>query len=360
MNPAFSAPLLAFVLTAVAVAVLRPLAKRVGLIDKPDARKKHSGEIPLVGGLAIFIGAAITLYASLAIGDPIASPQGLFAWSGACALLIVVGIVDDMQGLSPGIRFAAEIVAVLIMVYGGGPVLEDLGRLNFDESILSLGWFAVPFTVFAAVGVINAFNMCDGLDGLSGNLALVTLLAFGIADGMWGNSNLIAVTNVISAAVIGFLLFNQRLLWQRKAVVFLGDAGSMMLGLTLVWGVIEMSQGPDRSLSPAAALWFMMIPIYDTVRLMIRRVLRGCSPFAADTYHLHHLLIRGGLSVSEAIALICVTAAVGAGIGIWFQSMNLPELTIAGAYTALAVVYYIGVEHAWRVGRVFGRPLTES
>lgn len=358
MNPAYYAPLSAFLITAVAIALLRPVARRVGLTDKPDKRKKHSGEIPLVGGLAVFIGAAVALYASQAIGQPIASANGLLAWSGACLLLIVVGVVDDMRGLSPGIRFVAEIAAVLIMVYGGGTVLMDLGRLTPDESILSLSWLAVPFTVFAAVGVINAFNMCDGLDGLSGNLALVTLLAFGIADGMWGNAKLLGVTNVISAAVAGFLLFNQRLLWQHKAQVFLGDAGSMMLGLTLVWGVIDMSQGPDRALSPAAALWFLMIPIYDTVRLLIRRSLRGGSPFAADNYHLHHLLIRAGFSVSEAIAIICIAAAAGAGIGLVCEGLRLPEFTIALAYTLLAIIYYIMVERAWRIGALFGRRLS--
>ena len=354
------APLLAFLITAAAIALLRPLALRIGLTDKPDARKKHIGEIPLVGGLAIFAGAAVTLYGALVFGQPIASTTGLFAWSGACVLLIAVGVADDMKGLSPGIRFAAEIVAVLIMIYGGGTLLTDLGRLYPDEAIVSLSWLAAPFTVFAAVGVINAFNMSDGLDGLSGNLALVTLLAFGIADGLWGNADRLGVTNVISAAVAGFLLFNQRMLWQKKAMVFLGDAGSMMLGLTLVWGIIDMSQGDNRALSPAAALWFLMIPIYDTVRLMIRRLLRGGSPFAADTFHLHHLLIRAGFSVSEAIALICLSAAAGAGIGLLCHGLRLPEFTIAVAYTLLAIMYYVLVERAWRTGSLFGRPLVSS
>ncbi|MBT8422642.1 MAG: undecaprenyl/decaprenyl-phosphate alpha-N-acetylglucosaminyl 1-phosphate transferase, partial [Gammaproteobacteria bacterium] len=193
-------PLAAFVLTAAAIAVLRPLALRIGLTDKPNQRKQHSGEIPLVGGLAIFIGATAVLFGSVILNRPVAPVDGILAWVVACTLLIAVGVVDDMRGLSPGVRFAAEIVAVLIMIYGGGALLTDLGRLTPDESIVTLGWLAVPFTVFAAVGIINAFNMCDGLDGLSGNLALVTLLAFGIADGLWADSGRVAVTNVISAA----------------------------------------------------------------------------------------------------------------------------------------------------------------
>lgn len=357
MSTALWAPLAAFLITALAIGLLRPLAMRIGLTDKPGQRKQHQGEVPLVGGLACFIGASVALFVGVLLGFPAASNEVLLAWFAASFLLVAVGACDDLTGLSPMVRFAAEIAAVLIMIYGGNVVLNNLGWITPGERLVSLGALAMPFTVFAAVGIINAFNMCDGLDGLSGNLALVTLLALGIADGIWGAGSHVALINVISGAIAGFLLFNQRMHWRSKAMVFLGDAGSMMLGLMLAWSAIEMSQGAERALSPAATLWFLMIPVYDTVRVMLRRMVRGRSPFAADNFHLHHLLIRCGLSVSEAIAVICTLAALGAGIGLLTHGLGSNEFAIAAAFTAGGLLYYAVIENAWHSGRFLGKAL---
>lgn len=118
-----------------------------------------------------------------------------------------------------------------------------------------------------------------------------------------------------------------------------------------------MSQGAERALSPAATLWFLMIPVYDTVRVMLRRMVRGRSPFAADNFHLHHLLIRCGLSVSEAIAVICTLAALGAGIGLLTHGLGSNEFAIAAAFTAGGLLYYAVIENAWHSGRFLGKAL---
>lgn len=360
MNLSLVASFIALLITAIAILCLRPLALRIGLTDKPNQRKQHEGEVPLVGGIAVFIGASGALLLCVLLNIPVAPLAVLAAWFAASLLLVSVGVYDDLAGLSPLLRFAAEIAAVLIMILVGQTLLTDLGWITPGETLVSLGWLAVPFTVFAAVGIINAFNMCDGLDGLSGNLALVTLLAFGIADGVWGGGARLALTNVISAAVVGFLLFNQRMLWRTKAMVFLGDAGSMMLGLTLVWGAIDLSQGADRVLSPAATLWFLMVPVYDTVRVMLRRLAHGNSPFLADAFHLHHLLIRAGWSVSASISIICIMAALGAAVGLFCNAYRVPEFTTATAFTLGGILYYVLIERAWRRGVFLGRKLAPS
>ena len=125
--------------------------------------------------------------------------------------------------------------------------------------------------------MINAMNMCDGLDGLSGSLALVSLVGMGIANVLWGTGDDQPLITILAASIVAFLIFNLRSKWRSSAWVFLGDAGSMLLGLALSWLAISLSQGEDRVFSPAAALWFLMVPVYDAVSMMIRRMLKRRS-----------------------------------------------------------------------------------
>lgn len=354
------APLIAFIATALLIWALKPLAEIVGLTDKPAERKQHAGEIPLIGGLAIYLGAALAILTATLSGIIDVPLAAFYPWFTAALLIVMVGAIDDYYELSPVVRFAAQIGAALIMVYWGGAVLEDLGRITPGETLLSLHWLAAPFTVFAAVGIINAINMCDGLDGLSGNLTLVTLLAFGVAESLAGSVGNLPAINIVSAAIAGFLLFNQRLLWQSEARVFLGDAGSMMLGLFLVWGAVDISQGADRALSPAATLWFLAIPILDTVRVMARRMLRGRSPFAADACHLHHLFVRSGWNVTETLAIICILALLCAATGLIGHGFAVSEFGLAVAFVLFGLTYYFAIERAWKNKRFLGRKITDS
>jgi len=354
------APAISFFTTVLLIMLLKPLAERVGLTDKPAERKQHAGEIALIGGISIYLGASIAIVATTLTGIVAVPISAFYPWFAAALLIVGVGAIDDYYELSPAVRFSAQIGAALIMVYWGGAVLEDLGWIKPGGYILKLHWAAAPFTVFAAVGIINAINMCDGLDGLSGNLTLVTLLAFGTAETLAGNSENLPAINMISGAIAGFLLFNQRLIWQSKAKVFLGDAGSMMLGLFLVWGAVDISQGDDRALSPAATLWFLAIPILDTVRVMTRRVLRGRSPFAADACHLHHLFIRSGWNVTETLAIICVLAVLGAAIGLIGHGFDIAEFNLAFMFVLAGLAYYFAIERAWRTKSFLGRTITDT
>jgi UDP-GlcNAc:undecaprenyl-phosphate GlcNAc-1-phosphate transferase len=213
----------------------------------------------------------------------------------------------------------------------------------------------VPFTVFACIGVINAINMSDGMDGLSGNLILVTLLGFGIANSLWGGPTRLVLINILSAAVAGFLVFNQRILGRTKAWVFMGDAGSMMLGFVVAWTAIEVSQGEARTISPAATLWFLMVPLFDTVSIMIRRVWAGKSPLSPDTQHLHHLLLCLGYTVGEAITLICLLAGLGVAVGILGEAFRVAEFSLALVFLVFGGLYMLLIERAWKSRSLFGR-----
>ena len=328
--------------------LLRPVAINVGLVDVPNARKSHTGQVPLIGGLAIFVAMAIAIFShTFAIPLSDAGAHSLITYFSAATLIILVGVWDDMKELSAMFRLGAQVVAALIMVYGADVVLYDLGEINPFGGRLTLGPLAVPFTVFATLGIINAVNMCDGLDGLSGSLSLISLLGLGVANILWGGYD--PFIGIMAAAVAGFLFFNMRTIWRQKAWVFLGDAGSMLLGLTLSWLAIGMSQGEVEVISPAAALWFLMVPIFDAVSMMTRRMMHGKSPFQADKEHLHHIFLLAGFSVGETVFIMSGFAVAGVVVGLGGMLLGISELAMALAFTVCGLLYFWTIMRAWRV-----------
>lgn len=351
-------PALAFVVTAAVIINIRPLAVAYGLVDIPNSRKSHRGRIPLVGGLAIFAGSTVAMTIQYALlGRPSLGTVDLSALLLASALVVAVGVWDDFTDLPAVVRLLAQCVAVLAMIYGGQVVLVDLGQLLPGVARLPLGWMAVPFTVFGCIGVINAVNMIDGLDGLSGSLTLISLLGLGVANALWGHVGNQHLIVIMAACVSAFLLFNMRTLWRDRAWVFLGDAGSMFLGLALCWLTISMSQGPTRVISPVVALWFLMLPIYDAVSMMLRRVLKGRSPFAADREHLHHIFMLAGFSVAETVTLMSGIAVVGVVIGLFGAYLAAPDWVMAALFLGGGVAYFWTIRRAWRVMRFMRRSI---
>jgi undecaprenyl-phosphate alpha-N-acetylglucosaminyl 1-phosphatetransferase len=343
-------------LTAACVPLLKRLAPALGLVDVPDERKQHAVPTPLVGGVAIFLGLGLTALWLLATGWLAPSPPVLSLLVGG-SLMVIVGAIDDARDLSPGVRFAAQAAAALLMIFGGGVVLTDLGGMTPSGETLALGWLAAPFTIFATIGIINALNMCDGLDGLSGSLALVSLSGLFVAAVAWGTPLTILPLAMLAAAVVGFLAFNLRLPGRARASVFMGDAGSMFLGFALTWFTVSMSQGEDRALPPAAALWFLMVPIFDTVTMMLRRILRGRSPFSPDREHLHHVFLLAGFSVNQTVALMAGLNALGGLVGlaaVWFR---WPELWVALGFLLAGLGYFWMIMRAWRVMRFLHRSI---
>lgn len=318
--------LLAMIVAAIALKILFLLAPKIGLVDHPGERRKvHREAVPPIGGLAIFSG----LLAACLMLDTWDSTVA-FGLAGA-AVLVIIGGLDDRFALGHRLRFGAQIAAALLLVIGAGAQLHGLGNLlGFGD--IQLGFVAIPFTVFAVVGVINAFNMIDGIDGLAASLALVAListLALLPAGGA-----LTFLIPVVMAATVPFLVCNLELFFCKGRKVFLGDAGSMLLGYMVVWGLITASQGVPATdatpaipgtLAPSMALWLIALPLMDTFSVMGRRVLAGNSPFAADKGHLHHLLARIYASTRVALLLMLVAGVALAGIGLAAQLLHVPE-----------------------------------
>lgn len=353
----FVSSALAFFLTTVLILGLRPIAGSWGLVDLPNARKVHEGAIPLVGGIAIFVAVVISHAVLKSMFPDALGVSNYTSFYVAGGLLVIVGAVDDYRGLSPSIRLLSEAIAALLIVYGANVVVSSFGTMSLDGGQLMLGVAAVPFTVFAIVALINAVNMSDGLDGLAGTLSLVPVLGFIAATTFLGDGKDLVILWVFAASITGFLLFNVTVPGKRRALIFLGDSGSMFLGLMLAWLAIRLSQGESAAISPAAALWFFTIPIYDTVCMTSRRVLRGRSVFSADKEHLHHVFLLAGFTVTETVLIMGGLAALGVIVGLAGTYFKIPDLVLAGSFLGLGLLYFWAILRAWTVMRFLRRSI---
>jgi UDP-GlcNAc:undecaprenyl-phosphate GlcNAc-1-phosphate transferase len=317
------------------VLLIRP-ARAWGWVDKPTTRKHHRTPVPLVGGVAMGVAYGLSV---LALPE---KPYSHWELLSAMALLTSIGLYDDLRATRPAVRFVFQIGAGLVMALGGGIVLISIGDLLGLGDITLLGGIALLFTLFCVVGVINAFNMSDGLDGLAGGMALIAagwlivLLQMAPASQRGDSDALLALVMVIA----GFLCFNLRHPWRARASVFMGDAGSTLLGFVLAWFLVHLSQGPEAVMAPMTAVWILALPLMDTIAVMIHRIRAGCSPFAADRQHLHHLLLGYGLSDGQATALLLVMALLSGAVGVAAHGLGAAEHLQFYAFLALFGLYY--------------------
>ena len=321
---------------------LRPFAHRIGLLDSPGARKTHSGKVPMIGGLAMFVGFTISV---LTLDIALTQLRPFFA---ASALLVVVGALDDLHELSSPLRFAAQVLAASLMVGWGQVALVDLGALHSNAELFTLGAWSAPFSVFCAVGVINALNMIDGVDGLAGGVALVALCALAWLAHAAGQHEQRAVLLLLSACVLCFVLVTARTPWRGQAAVFMGDAGSMFLGFAITWFFIDLSQAPVRAMPPVTALWLLLVPLFDTVWLLFKRPLSGHWPTVASHDHLHHVLQMAGLGAGATTVVLWSVAVLAAGVGIAGTMLALSETTMFYGFLSLFAAYSLVRSAVWR------------
>lgn len=334
------------ILTLFVTPVLIWAAHRFSLLDYPDDRKQHQGATPLVGGVAMSISIAISAMLML---DMTHIFWGLFA---ALLIIVVIGFCDDWLGLPVGVRFLAQGFAALIITLFAGAQLTSLGDL-FGLGIVALGVMAVPMTVFAVVGVANALNLSDGLDGLAGGLALIATFFLAVSAHLAGKEMAFTAMLILGGALIGFLSFNMRLPWQQRAKVFMGDCGSLMLGFVLAWAAVRVTQAENNAISPAAVLWFFAIPLWDTVSLMLHRVLQGRSPFEPGRDHLHHILLREGYNDGQVVRFIHAAALLFALFGFLGWWWNLADAILFYLFIGMFVVYFAGIKQAGKLMHLF-------
>jgi UDP-GlcNAc:undecaprenyl-phosphate GlcNAc-1-phosphate transferase len=301
--------LLAVLITIGMTPLLSSLAIRHNLVDLPGERKVHTRPIPRIGGIAMACGA----FAPLLLWYH--ADRFVLAFLAGAALLVIFGLLDDFYDLPPRVKFAGQIAAALIVIFGGGVRIMSLGMLLPDSVQLPV-LVAVPLTLVAIVGATNAINLSDGLDGLAGGSCLLIFSAIGYLAYLEGSPDIGVMALALFGVLFGFLRFNTH-----PATIFMGDAGSQFLGFSAASLAIALTQAKP-TLSPVLPLILLGFPILDTLTVMITRIAQKRSPFSADKNHFHHHLLGLGFEQSESVLIIysIQTLLIGAALLLRYYS----------------------------------------
>lgn len=289
--------------------LLSSLAIHHNFVDLPDLRKVHSRPIPRIGGIAMACGAFVPLLFWCH------ADRFVLAFLAGAAVLIVFGLLDDLQDLPPKVKFIGQIVAALIVILAGGVQITSLGLLLPDGVHLP-PLLAFLLTLVAIVGATNAINLSDGLDGLAGGICLLIFSAIGYLAYLEGSPEIGLISLAMLGVLFGFLRFNTH-----PASVFMGDAGSQFLGFSAATLAIALTQSKP-TLSPVLPLILLGFPILDTLTVMVTRISRKRSPFSADKNHFHHHLLNLGLQHPESVLTIYLlqTLLIGAALLLRYHS----------------------------------------
>ena len=341
---------IAFAITMVLMRLLRRVACWVELVDVPGGRKTHVGEVPVIGGIAIYLGA---LVAVMLTGERVSAEIEVLL---AAALMVGIGALDDRFELPPQVRIVAHLVAAVTLVLATGFRVESLGNLlGFGD--LDLGPVSFPFTVVAIIALVNAFNMLDGVDGVAGGVALVALA--GLSSSLVPAGGIAAPgTLAVVGAVVGFLVFNLPAQFNRRFLAFMGDAGSTLLGFALAGlALVAIQPHEGGALPPAVVLWLLPVPIVELFTSTIRRLVKGISPMQADRGHFHHRLLDAGFSVRAIFLMYVVGSSGSAVIGLAAWRAGASEALLFGSFVGMSVLWLLGTKNARRLVRLLPRRL---
>lgn len=328
------ASLVSFLVAFTAMPVVIKIADAKKLFDLPDQRKIHFTPIPSLGGIGIF--AALMLSVSTMVS--FAETPVLQYFLGASVIIFFLGLKDDILLISPMKKFAGQLIAAFLLVYPGN---FQLTSLHGFLGLTALGpVFSMLFSCITILVVVNAFNLIDGIDGLAGSLGLISTLFFGVVFAIEKDFSFAILSFSMAASLLAFLIYNFS-----PAKIFMGDTGSLLLGLVnavLVIRFINTASLPGTvlqfSAAPAIGFAALFVPLMDTLRVTVVRVYQGRSPFDPDVNHIHHLLMRRGLSHMQITGLLGVMAIGFIAFAILTQSMGI-NFVIAGLFlmgTAIA------------------------
>ena len=318
------------------------------LIDLPDkSRKFHKRATPLTGGISILISVLITgkLYIDFngLSGYVPSFTQNLIYCS---AVLVALFLVDDIKGLKPFLRLIIQTLLSVWMIYSTNVYISNLGNL-FGMGDIILGIWGIPFTVFCAVGIMNAFNMLDGINGLASGTAMVALLFIGFTSGLIFDSMLV----LMIGSMIGFLIFNLRFVGKKRAV-FLGDHGSNMIGFWVAWAAIFSSQSSIYQIMPITTVWFVAIPLLDCIGLIVSRKARGISWSTPGRDHIHHKLMNK-YSPDGALGVIIIACVSLGAVAVIAERLWDARISFA-LFVLFAFVYYFYAYYYEKVKLKFG------
>ncbi len=285
------------------------IAKDKNIVDNPDARKLQRVPIPVMGGVAVVFG----LLVGVMIFNLFGKFNDMLAVFVCMTIIMFVGLVDDIRGLSPRMRFFVEILLVVFLIYSTGNQINNFHGL-WGISILPV-WASIPLTIFACVGIINAVNLIDGVDGYSSGYCIMASLYFGYAFLRLGDLRMVVLAAIIIGALLPFFFCN---VFGKHSKMFIGDAGTLSMGILMSTFVSNMlTANTDATLFAdnlgliPLTLAIMSVPIFDTLRVMGFRILRRTSPFHPDKTHLHHAFIDLGFShIGTTFSILCMNTLV--------------------------------------------------
>ncbi len=321
----------AFVVTLIAIPPIISLIRKYNLFDKPNARKEHSVPIPTMGGVAIVAGMMLSLFLWFPFSNSI--PQICFFFS--VLVMFGLGIMDDLKDLSAKYKFIIQAGLAGLIAISGIRIVSFEGLFGIYELPMMAQY---TFTFLAIVGITNAFNLIDGIDGLAGGIGFMSLIILGLFLTLSGDVNTALIAFALAGGMLAFMYFNLN-----PARIFMGDTGSLILGFVIAVLCIRLLQvnifsvNPIIPHAPVFVLGIVFIPVFDTIRVFATRIWRGKSPFVADKTHIHHLLTNQGFSHAFAAKLICVIHGFVLMEVYWLRALQ-PELVLAILVAFMLVV----------------------
>lgn len=353
MSPLVIQSLTAFFCTLLALITLAPIAHKIDLVDRPTHRKQHDHVVPLVGGIAIFISFLIgaLIWGDEAAAVAIKDQSALGVLLGCGGFLVFTGVIDDRYQLGVAARILSEVLVAIAIIELLDLRLTWLGDLVGTGDIRMPATISYAFTVVAMFGLMNAFNMLDGIDGLLASSVITTVIGFHIFTST--TPGLISLFIVCSLSA--FLISNLNL----SPLVpksFLGDSGSKLLGFVVVClliGAASTQVGGSKLINPVTALYLVAMPLFDMVFTTLRRLVRKGSPFAADRSHIHHLLLDLGFSHRRALVLIISLNLGATGLGLLLHRLQAPEYYQMGIFLGAFALYCLVASQAWIVANKY-------
>jgi UDP-GlcNAc:undecaprenyl-phosphate/decaprenyl-phosphate GlcNAc-1-phosphate transferase len=328
--------LLAMIVTMAWLPVFGRVAAKWRIVDHPGERKVHAVPIPRIGGVAMAIG----VLAAALIVVPLEAPDRYFLI--AAGVVALFGGLDDRFDLDYRIKLVGQLLAAGIVIMGGD---IQIHALTLDDRVMLPEWVSIPLTLFFLVGITNAINLADGLDGLAGGTTFLSLCALAMLAYSAGEVSSAALALTFAGAVLGFLRFNTF-----PASVFMGDAGSQLLGFAVGVLSLRATQSGNSAVSAATPILLLALPILDTLSVMVQRLSEGRSPFSADKNHIHHKLLSFGFDHHEAVMVIYAIQADLFLIAYWMRYES--DLAILGVVTVFffcsILLLQIATRRRWR------------
>jgi UDP-GlcNAc:undecaprenyl-phosphate/decaprenyl-phosphate GlcNAc-1-phosphate transferase len=339
----FASLLLAFYLTVILVPLSRRLAFRIGVVDEPDIRKVHTTPMPRTGGIALAFGILVPLWLWVPLDKQIK------AFFTGAAIIFIFGFLDDLFHLDYKRKFLGQFLAVIVTIIMGQSYVWNLG-MWFGPEILVPPVIGIPLTILFLIGVTNAINLADGLDGLAGGLCILIFGCLAFLSHDQDATGIFLTCLVIIGALLGFLRYNTF-----PATVFMGDTGSQLLGFSA--GVLSLyltqtEHSPLSRMLPALILGF---PILDTLAVMTERVVEGHSPFKPDKRHFHHRLLKLGASQIGSVVFIYILQGIVIFLSIYLR--YYPEIWVLLTYLIIAIPIFLFYIYSDNLGRPLSKLL---